>query len=69
MAILSLLFLNSNNRLRHKKAGVKKIKIILSILAAMLTMLIVILIVLAMSLMKFMLLTKIGKNKLNLFLM
>jgi hypothetical protein len=34
MVILSLLFLNTNKRLWHKKAGVKKIKIILSILAA-----------------------------------
>jgi hypothetical protein len=63
MVILSLLFLNSNKRLRHKKVEVKKIKITLSILVAMLTMSIVILIALVMSLMMFMLLNFAGLPK------
>jgi hypothetical protein len=68
MIILSLLFLNFNKRLRHKKAEVKKIKIILSTLATMLTMSIVIPIVLAMSLMMFMLLNFVGLPRPNLML-
>jgi hypothetical protein len=60
MVIHSLLFLNSNRRLWHKKAGVKKIKIILSILATMLTMSIVILIFLVTSPTMFMLLNFVG---------
>jgi hypothetical protein len=68
MVILSLLFLNSNKWLRHKKAGVKTINIILSILATMLTMLIVILIVLAMSLTMFMPLNFVGLPRPNLML-
>jgi hypothetical protein len=68
MVILSLLFLNSNKRLRHKKAGVKKIKIILSILSTMLTMSIVIPIALAMSPTIFMLLNFAGFPRLNLML-
>jgi hypothetical protein len=68
MVILSLHFLNSNKRLQHKKAEVKKIKIILSILIAMLTMSIVIQIALAMSLTMFMLLNFAGLPKLNLML-
>jgi amino acid permease len=68
MIIYSLLFLNSNKRLQHKKTEVKKVKIILRILAAMLIMLIVILIVLAMSLRMFMLLNFVGLPRLNLIL-
>jgi hypothetical protein len=66
MVILSLLSLSSNNRLRHKKAEVKKIKIILRILVSMLTMLIVIPIALATSPMMFMLLNFVGLPRLNL---
>jgi hypothetical protein len=69
MVILSLLFLNSNRRLRHKKAGVKKIKIILIILDTMLTMSIVIPIALSTSLMMFMLLNFVGLPRPNLMLM
>jgi hypothetical protein len=68
MVILSLLILNSNKRLRHKKARVKKIKIILSILATMLTMSIVIPIALATSPMIFMLLNFVGLPRLNIML-
>jgi hypothetical protein len=68
MVILSSLFFNSNKRLRHKKAEVKKIKIILNIFVAMLTMSIVIPIAPTMSLMMFMLLNFIGLPKLNLIL-
>jgi hypothetical protein len=68
MIILSLLFLNSNKRLQHKKAGVKKIKLILSILAAMLIMLIMISIALLMSPTIFMLLNFAGLPRLNLML-
>jgi hypothetical protein len=68
MVILSSLFLNSNKRLKHKKAEVKKIKIILSVLAAMLTMSIVIPITLAMSTTMFMLLNFIDLPKQNLML-
>jgi hypothetical protein len=68
MVILSLLFLNSNKRLRHKKAEVKKIKIILSILTIILTMPIVIPMALAMSPMMFMLLNFASLPRLNLML-
>jgi hypothetical protein len=68
MVILSLLFLNSNKRLRRKKVEVKKIKIILSLLVAMLTMSIVILIALTMSLIGFMLLNFAGLPRSNLML-
>jgi hypothetical protein len=68
MVILSLLFLNFNKRLHHKKSKVMKIKIILSTLTAMLTMSIVILIVLVMSLMMFMLLNFVGLPRPNLML-
>jgi hypothetical protein len=66
MVILSLLFLNSNKRLQHKKVEVKKIKIILSILATMLTISIVIRIALVMSPTMFMLLNFAGLPRLNL---
>jgi hypothetical protein len=68
MVILLLLFLNFNKRLRHKKVGVKKVRILLNTLAAMLTMSIVILIVLATSLMMFMLLNFVGLPRPNLML-
>jgi hypothetical protein len=68
VVILSLLFVNSNKRVRHKKVRVKKIKIILSILVAMLTMSIVILIALSMSPTVFMLLNFAGLPRLNLML-
>jgi hypothetical protein len=68
MVILSLLFLNFNKRLQHKKARVKKIKIILSILVVMLTMSIVISIALEMSPTIFMLLNFVGLRRLNLML-
>jgi hypothetical protein len=68
VVILSLLFLNFNKRLRHKKARVKKIKIILSILTAMLTISIVIPIALAMSPTIFMLQNFAGLSRLNLIL-
>jgi hypothetical protein len=68
MTILSLLFLNSNKRLRHKKARVKKIKIILSILAAMLTMSTMIPIALVTSRVIFMQLNFAGLPRLNLML-
>jgi hypothetical protein len=68
MVILSLLSLNSNKRLRHKKAEVKKIKIILSIIVAMLIMSIVIPTVLATNLMRFMLLNFVGLPRPNLML-
>jgi hypothetical protein len=68
MVILSLLFLNFNKRLRHKKAEVKKTKIILSILATMLTMSVVIPIALVTSLTMFMLLNFVGLPRPSLML-
>jgi amino acid permease len=65
MVILSLLFLNSNKRLQHMRAEVKKVKIILNILIPMLIMLIVIPIALATSLTMFMLLNFVGLPMLN----
>jgi hypothetical protein len=68
MVIHPLLSHSFNKRLIHKKAKVKRVKIVLSTLIVMLIILIVITIDLVMSLKMFMLLNFIGLLRLNLIL-